>query len=178
MNSQFRQHLRERSGQALVEAIVALSVLTVGFFSILGFLIGAAGSTGRAVDQTAASFLAAEGLEIVKGAVERFRVIGDFNNFPRGCFEVDIKNGLGDDPANWPTIPGGGQCGQGRFSQTPLNFDGGFYDYDSGTATKFLRTIDVERASANSIRTRSIVQWNDKGGIRKEVSYEAYFYDY
>ena len=93
--------------QLLIEALVALGILTSSFLGILG-LISQSISLNRAIaDQYTASYLAAEGIEIVKNVVDQNEVdvqAGNTNvsfntNLSGGkCFEVEytqIGNGQG-----------------------------------------------------------------------------------
>lgn len=84
--------------QLLIEALVALGILTSSFLGILG-LISQSISLNRAIaDQYTASYLAAEGIEIVKNVVDQNEVdvqAGNtnvsFNTNLSGekCFEVE-----------------------------------------------------------------------------------------
>jgi len=83
--------------QLLIEALVALGILTSSFLGILG-LISQSISLNRAIaDQYTASYLAAEGIEIVKNVVDQNEVdvqngsnnVSFNTNLSSGCFEVE-----------------------------------------------------------------------------------------
>src|SRR3989344_7355701 len=59
-----------RSGQALVEVMVAVSILTVGFLGIVGLLSRALALNRVVADNYTATYLAAEGIEITKNIVD------------------------------------------------------------------------------------------------------------
>lgn len=164
-----------RRGQTLVEAIVALGVISISLIAIIGFLNKSAGSVPIVIDRSIGSALAKEGIGIVRTAVELEKTSGRFvQNFSGGRFEIDYENGLGDIPKNdWQRVVG-------PRSGTPLLFDGRLYSYQNGTPTKFFRTVDIDIGAGPTqfLRVNSIVQWQRKGGGSEEINLETYFYDY
>src|SRR5665213_3037246 len=57
-------------GQSLVEVMLALSVLTVGFLGILTLLAQSIHISKTLSDQTTAAYLAAEGIEVAKNLID------------------------------------------------------------------------------------------------------------
>lgn len=165
--------LLKKDGQAITEALVALSVLTIGFVSIVAFINRSVNSVGLAADKNIAAGLASEGIEIVKSVVEYERNNGRFHtNFSGAVFEIDYLNGPGDVPKNdWTKAAPG--------NRKPLNIDGnGFYSYEPGEPTKFFRIVDIANANANEITAISTVSWTKSGNVTEEVVVESHFYNY
>ena len=59
-----------RRGQTLVEALVALSILTTGFFGIVSLLTKSFQLNRTTMNDTQATYLAAEGIEIAKNLID------------------------------------------------------------------------------------------------------------
>jgi len=173
------------AGQALVEAIVALGLLMVGFMAILSLLNSSLSASTTVSNQVIATYLAAEGIEVVKNLVgANILSSRSFNeDFQQGSYEVEADQALVT-PAAAPPYdknPGlriGGQGGQGVLSSTYLKFDSlsNSYTYISGTPTRFKRTIQILPPIEDRLRVVSIVRWNTKGGGSSEVKLEDFFF--
>ena len=59
-----------RRGQTLVEALVALSILTVGFVGIIVLLTRSFQLNRTTANDTQATYLAAEGIEVAKNLID------------------------------------------------------------------------------------------------------------
>ncbi|TSC81949.1 MAG: hypothetical protein G01um101420_732 [Parcubacteria group bacterium Gr01-1014_20] len=172
----------DRSGQAIAEAIVALAILTIGYMAVLTLLNRSLSITQVVSDQNIATYLAAEGIEIVKNLSDAnirkgFSYDEDFNV---GSYEVSYLTELESDNPEDGDNPGLRVGNQNDFSSTPLRFSPALgYSYDlSGTPTKFFRTVRIlpPAPPARRMQIVSIVQWNQKGGGRGSVQLEDFFF--
>lgn len=157
------------SGQMLIEAMVALSILIVSVFSIFA-LISRAISLNRVVsDQYVASYLASEGIEVVKNMI-------DTNLKPPQCraWNYGINQGTYEVAYNSAQLL--------SVSGSPLNFDEntGVYSYGGGTPTRFLRTVTIEHFGSPVVemRVNARVSWKGRGGSQSVVDVEDHFYDW
>lgn len=185
-NSSFK--LQDRKGQILIEAIVALSILTLGYMAVLSLLNRSVGTSRVITDQNIATYLAAEGIEIVRNLIDANAmksndfVRGFDNPGPPGSYEISYDTlleedeGAGGDPDN--KNPGLRIGNAGVFSTTPLRYDSASgYNYTNGTPTSFFRTVQILPPNpANRIYIASIVRWSAKGGGTSEVRLENYFF--
>ncbi len=63
-------------GQILSEAIIAISIITIGIFGVVGFLASAIGQGRYVSEQTTAVHLAGEGVEIMKSIIDANAIVG------------------------------------------------------------------------------------------------------
>lgn len=167
------------AGQALVEAIVALSVLMIGYVAILGLLNNSLATSSLVSNQDIATYLASEGIEVVKNLVDANLLSGELfdYNFVPGSYQVTFDQKLVSPPDENPGLRIGGP---GDLSSTPLNFDSDSksYTYASNintAPTRFKRTIQIKKNN-NQMHVISIVQWETKNGGSAEVKLEDFFF--
>lgn len=161
-------------GQLLVEAMIAITIVTVGLlgvFSLLGQSLGTAKVVGN---QYIAANLAAEGIELIRNVLDTSVIAnpaGWGSTLSNGAFEMDYN----DSPI--PPLS--------SFSNNVLRFDAvtGLYSYDIGSPTPFKRRIeivlhpDVTTGILEQIQVNSIVEWTIKGGAYS-VNVEDRFFDW
>ncbi|RJQ28887.1 hypothetical protein C4571_02495 [Candidatus Parcubacteria bacterium] len=154
----------DRTGQFLVEALVALGILVVGLLGILTLLTRSF-ALGRIVsDNNTATYLAAEGIEIVKNLIDANVIQGQswLGGFTDGDFEVEydvqVPAGVGQGGALVPY--------QDRF----LTFDSAtnLYGYTGFDTTKFKRLVRIELIPSgvvvDEVKVNSIISWTSGGG--------------
>ncbi len=176
LNSKYYS-LKSNSGQVLVEATVALSILIIGYISILALLNRSLGQSSLIADQTIATYLASEGLEVVRNLIDAQPLKGEGfgNGISDGSYEVDSNTQLETDVPEDGFNPGSGIAGS--LSATPLRFDPiEGYNYIVGEPTRFFRTIQIKNPNPNQIQAISIIQWKTKGGGSNEVRLEDFFF--
>lgn len=171
-----------RSGQALVESLVSLSVLTAGFIGIVSLLNQSIGLSSAVADNYTATYLAAEGIEIVKSVVDG-NVIKTSENLARGgsgpCWDSGFRSliftiGVGTDYT--ATTP---QDFKVPLAREFLGFDGTHYAYGLGAPSKFKRVIHVDfHFSDDEMYVTSAVSWKGRGGSRQSVTLEDRFYNW
>ncbi|MCX7589353.1 MAG: hypothetical protein N2Z85_00215 [Patescibacteria group bacterium] len=156
-------NFKNRRGQALVESIIALSVLTLGFLSLIGLLNNSIGLTKVANENYVATYLASEGIEIVKNIIDnnRLQKIAWNSGLNNGDYEVEYSS-LSLQPY------------QNRF----LKFDNqnGVYNYSNGTNTIFKRKINIQNL-VDAIKVTSIVSWTSRGEAQYNIQLEDVFYN-
>lgn len=153
-------------GYFLIELMIAISILTVGFLGFLT-LVSRSISTNRVIsDYLTATYLAAEGIELIKNVIDT-----NYLNPPYiwnqginadGSYEMDYNDSA-------PISATGNY----------LKYDSNnFYNYDFGNSTPFRRIIEISNVSADQIKVKSIVQWKGRGSIDMEVYVEDYFFNW
>lgn len=138
----------------LVEAMVALGALVVGFLGILALLNQSLGVNRVVADNYAATYLAAEGIEVVKNIIDANVLSGRPWNqgFADGDYEVAYASAALAPSAN-----------------RLLRFDPatGRYSYEapaSSRETPFRRRIQIRLVGADEMQVNSIVSWQSRGG--------------
>jgi len=156
------------SGQFLVEAMVALGLITVGLLGMLELLSSSLSLNRVTADQYTGAYIASEGIEIIKNLIDVNVIAGAPWNtgFMNGSFEADYT---------YLSLPLTAY-GSGRF----INLDAttGAYSYAAGTPTSYKRRIDVALIGGNEIQVNSLVTWSSRGGASFSVNLEDHFYNW
>lgn len=161
-NNSKRQFLKISKGFTLVEALIAMSILIVGIISSFILVTRALYNTNIIQDRLTASFLAQEGLELVRNLRDSNfvkKINGQTINWNAGLtsgkyrISTDINSGtisLSPDNINDPLY---------------FHDDTGFFDYSSsgGMLTSFSRTIEIQTVSSDELRIIVTVNWQTKG---------------
>jgi len=176
--------MKQIKGQILGEAIVAMGIITIGVLGVIGFLASSIGEGRSVAEQTIASSLAAEGIEITKNildgnALERFR-LGDGTiawndgfSVP-GFFEVDFRS---------ETLGSRVSTIENKNALTPLKKeqvgDAQFYSYTGSVNTTFRRSIEIRRGiNEHHIRVIARVYWIAREGRPSQVTISSDFYNW
>lgn len=158
-------NFHDQKGQAIVEAIVAISILVMGLLGIFS-LVSRSLSLNRVIaDQSTATHLAAEGIELVKNLIDTNVIQGKPWNLglALGDYEMDFN-----DSALAPN--------QNR----KLNFDSGSgqYSYDFGAPTVFRRVITITQPTPEEIKVNSLLKWVTRGSGEFEINLEDHFFNW
>lgn len=157
-----------RKGSILIESIVGISVLVIAMGGIFGMLSRSVAINKNISQKLIATYLAAEGIEVAKSIIDGNTASGRIWNqgIATGNYELAYNSTI---PS--PII--------GDESEDPLLFDGasGFYQYGSGTATPFRRTIRILEINSNEMEIVSEVSWLERG-VQKIVSLEDHFFNW
>jgi len=154
----------------LLEAVIALSIMTVGMLGIFTVLSNSIGASRVSTNQEIAINLAAEGIEVVKSILDKNALLGvAWNLGMTGC-------GNGCSVQFNSLVLGSSQT-------NPLKFDPstGFYGYSNGTNTVFKRQmaiIGIPPGSPSELKVTSTVSWLDRGGIPFSIVLEDRFFDW
>lgn len=159
------------SGYLLIEAMVAMTVLTTGVLGIFALMSQSIKLTRVIDDQYIATYLAAEGIEIAKNLLDANPVSArewnelGFNG--NGCYEIDIAT---EQLNSAPSVV----CATG--SATPLRLSAqSVYQYAAGEATDYRRTVEIQVIDEIGVRVVSTVKW---AGGDSSVALEDKFYDW
>ena len=160
--------LQRNNGQVMVEAMLAITIAVIGLLGIFS-LVSRSLSLNRVVlDRYIGTYLAAEGIEIVKNMI-------DANVIQAKPWNVDLASGSYEVDYNDSTL----QPGSNRF----ISHDSasGFYSYDSGKPTRFKRSVTIEYPGAGAgekMKVNSVVKWTTRGGGNFEVNLEDHFFNW
>lgn len=147
----------DSGGQVMIEAIVAISLVLVGLLGIVQLLIRSVGINKDLSGKLVASYLAAEGVEVVKSLIDTDIARGRVWNFTIGDpglykfdYRSDVKGDSGDD----------------LVAYSPPDFvlfseaDGyGYAAWD--TPTGFQRWVEISEAGP-AITVKSFVKWDSR----------------
>lgn len=165
---------RKKQGTLLIESLVAISVLIIGLLSVISFMSRSLSLNRVVSDQYAASYLAAEGVELVKNIIDSNCLQGiSFNRDPltggqlSGSYEIDP---FGTERA---------------FSDEKLCYDesSGEYKYNSNCSnTGFKREIKIanieEGGAIVGLKINSIIKWTTRGGGSFSINAEDHFFNW
>ncbi len=180
-------HFHSRRGQTLVEALVALSILTTGFIGIVGLLTKSFQLNRTTGNDTQATYLASEGIEVAKSLIDHDVYTGlavgsddwgqcfDLGSGATGYFKLEYDT---------TTCPPPEYFGSTNYLSDPLYFNASsdVYTYDTlGAAkTNFAREVVITMPAAtypNEIDVQSTVTWTD-GGQSNTITLEDHFYNW
>jgi len=150
-----------KRGFTIIEAIVAIFVITTGIVGVLTLVTQTISSATYSSDRLIAAYLAQEGIEIVRNIRD--------TNWLEGAATWNDGLGVGEYEGDYndsdltvcPSI-----CDYDNNLRF-LKIDGGFYGYPlSGTETKFKRKITIGAGPiADSLNVKVEVFWQEKGKI-------------
>ena len=182
--------IHSRRGQTLVEALVALSILTVGFVGIVSLLAKSFQLNRTAADDTQATYLAAEGIEIAKNIID-YDVYYGLSIPPAGsvndweCSFLLNAGQTADYALDYDTTPSPDcvtalspmTAGSDKLYFNPAT---DLYTYSNiYTPTDFTRDvhISVPAGSPNELDVQSVVTWTN-GLLSNTITLEDHFYSW
>ena len=151
----------------MVEAMIALSMLSIGLLGVFTLLANSTGLHRVASHQYIAANLAAEGIEIVRSIADANHIQGSAWNAgltgcASGCSVEYSSAGLGSDQNN----------------VLRLDDARGLYQYSTGKETPFKRVITITLPNPDELAVVSQVSWKDRGGIVLDVTIEDQFFNW
>ena len=163
--------IRSRKGQSLLEAMIAIGVLVVGFLGIATLLSQSFFLSRTTADRLVATNLASEGIELAKNLIDHDVRTGSGWG---ACFAIPV-GGSGDYEIDYATLTGGQNCPPASYGGHPLVFDqtAHLYGYnfpstDDLAVTGFTRDIRISVPTAsqgNEIIVTAIVGWSNGQNI-------------
>jgi Prokaryotic N-terminal methylation motif len=181
----------KKSGQTLLEVMIALFVLTAGFLGILSLLSQSIFISKNISDQATATYLASEGIEVAKNLIDHdvyehlagcgawgtcFGAGGyfEFDYTTTDCSGVGMKKyaNLGSADPNPPDF----------LYYNPVTHEY-LYSFGSGgvgggSPTIFKRGIEVIPNGASEITVQSTVTWSNGLPVEQSVILEDHFYNW
>jgi type II secretory pathway pseudopilin PulG len=149
----------------LMEAIVAIFVITTGLVGVLSLVSQTIAASTFSKDKLIAAYLAQEGIEIVRNIRDTnwLQSLDWDNGLAFGIYEADYDS---------QSLSG--------FSGNPLNLESltNYYGYGSGNATKFTRKITISKvdpADTSPYYRKNVkveVFWQEKGTPHKVEAQE------
>lgn len=179
--------IHSRRGQTLVEALVALSILTTGFIGVIALLNKSFQLNRTTTNDTQATYLAAEGIEIAKNIIDHDVYYGFANSADKWECSFLLKAGQSQDYAlDYEAAPSACDSprtvAQAGGNQLYLNPGTGLYSYSAAppdVPTDFTRDvrISVPNGSPNELDVQSKVAWTD-GALSNTITLEDHFYNW
>jgi len=176
--------MNHENGQTIVEALIAISILTIGVFGMLNLLNQSLGLNTFVTSQYIGSNLAMEGVEVIKNIID--------SNFLQGKpFNDGLNNGYYEIQYNSNSL-GAPKCSLSDDKNACFNSsnnlykdNNGIYSYNTSNAIKtpFKRIVRIENldqdgdGKVEQIKVNSIVQWTIKGGTY-EINAEDHFFNW
>lgn len=164
-----------RKGYLLIESMVAITVIVIGLMGIFALLSRSLSLNRVISDRYVASYLAAEGIEIVKNLIDNNVLSGDAwnKNLNEGSYQFDYSAII---------LPSacGSVCNKVFYWDAVRKI----YGFDpTGQKTNFVRKVSiktiVDRSGlVQSIQVNSVVDWKTRGGANFSVNLEDHFYNY
>ena len=169
-----------RAGQSLIEVMVAITVLTVGFLGITSLLSQSLALNRVTTNEITGTYLASEGVELAKSLIDHdvyAQQIGGQGAGWGSCFgnggDFELDYAIADCSALTQFVGAG----------HPLYYhpDTYFYDYNEnggGTPTIFTRRIRVTPNGGSEITVIASVFWIGLDGTPANIDLEDHFYDW
>ncbi|MBX4211376.1 MAG: prepilin-type N-terminal cleavage/methylation domain-containing protein [Candidatus Yanofskybacteria bacterium] len=161
-----------KKGFTLIEALVALVLLTMTLGPILYFASSSADIATSVINNVIAANLAQEGVEVI-------RAIRDSNYFAEVAFDTGLPAGTFE--VQWDSQPPlAATIGIPQYlkiDSTGAVGTTGLYNYGSGIDTPFIRLVTITKVSAIELKITSSVTWTERSRNRS-VEVEDHLYDW
>lgn len=166
--------LKNIKGQMLIELMVALGVLTIGFLGMVTLLSKAISLNRTISENYQATYLATEGVEIIKNLLDANLLQAKSWNAGFGTgktYEVqyDSSWASGREPLE--------VLNNSDLRKLRMNGDG-FFNYTDGANTPFTRKILISLVGSYEVQVNSVVSWTSRGGGTFEANIEDHFYNW
>jgi len=161
---QFYNTTINKKGFTMVEAIVAIFIITTGIVGVLSLATQTISSATYSTDKLIAAYLAQEGIEIVRNIRDTNWLEGA-SSWTDG---IDMTSDYGLDHLSLTFPDLICSLGPGNY----LKFDGNFYNCTSGTDTKFKREITITQLGVDILNVSVQVEWQEKGKFHKVEAQE------
>lgn len=154
----------------MVESIIAVSLIVIGLLGVLGLIIKSTRTNKDVYNRLAASYLAAEGIEVIKNIID--------TDVATPLVQWNKTIGTGSYQVQYDSTKDSITKLYGANSTAPLMLDEGtgLFSYGGGEETLFKRTIHTEDTGV-SINVRSIVEW-EIDGKKQVINFEDVFWQW
>ena len=151
-------------GFTLIEALVALVILTVSLGPALVLSSNISSTSSVIQNNLIAANLSQEGVEVI-------RALRD-SNWHNGLL---FDNGLADGVYR---IEWSSNSLIALGSNPFLKISAGLYSYSSGTDTKFRRTVTINKINSEELRITSEVTWTERGERARNIKAESHLFNW
>lgn len=164
--------LEQNKGQILIEVMVALAMVVIGMLGLLSLLSNSIGTSKVVSDQYVGSYLAAEGIEIVKHMLDS-NAASINRSFTDGISQFGVPYEVEYSSSQLVSNNRFLRFGSPVASQSR-------YNYETGEATPFKRSVVLEAVGGNlnEIKVTSTVTWVSRGGATYSIVLEDYFFNW
>lgn len=167
-----KNHKNFNAGFTLIELLVSLAILTTGVSAAMGLIAQSLKSSTYIKNEFIASYLAVEGIELIKNKRDSNSLKGSASNWLAGLNNCANNEGCTVNPIDGKISSCGNKC-------DPLNYETdidsiiyGMYNHENKTSTNettiFTRKITISKAvDFDNQKEREIVsevKWNDRYG--------------
>jgi prepilin-type N-terminal cleavage/methylation domain-containing protein len=156
-----------QNGFTLIEALVALTILTVGLVPAFLQARNALSLAGSVRNSLVAAHLAQEGAELT-------RALRDADWFASRPFGKSLATCAAGCRLQWNSSSILPLVGNPPLRVDP---DTGLYQYNRGDDTRFSRQVTVTLVSADELQVEVLVSWDESSGP-KEFSVEHHLYNW
>lgn len=165
--------LASQDAQALIEVLVAISVLTVGFVGVLTLLARSLGLNRVVADNYTATYLAAEGIEVVKNLLDHNAIMRA--NGSIACWNAGMSSGSFEVDSNATTLLPYVDPGRSILFDSATKL----FNYATGDSTAFRREVTIITTPCvdDIVQVHAIVSWISRGGSYN-VNLEDHFYNW
>jgi prepilin-type N-terminal cleavage/methylation domain-containing protein len=133
----------------LIEVLIAITVITLGIVGFYAAITRVVSLTLSNSSRFVASRLAQEGVELVSNIRDTSWIKG--TNWDSGLTNGDYRVQYDKDTLL-------------TYSGAPLKINSDdFYNYDSGSPTKFTRKVTISHISSDEIKVKVQITWSGKG---------------
>lgn len=160
-------------GQTIVEVLIVSLIITVGLVGALGVFSQFYSLHQLRSEQITATYLAAEGIELVKNLIDtNYIKSASWNSDLSGCDASDCSIDYNDS-----SLKSGGD--QQLYMDTSDLSTSGLYSHDiSSKSSPYTRTIKItSKLNGEAMEVVSTVNWQIRGK-NYDVELKTYFYDW
>jgi len=151
-------------GFTLVEALVALVILTIALGPALVLSSNISSTASVIQNNLIAANLSQEGVEVIRA----LRDANWYNGLP---FDTGLTDGSYRIEWSSNTLIALG-------SNPPLKISAGLYNYSSGVDTVFKRTVTITKINSEELRIISEIAWTERGNRTRDVKTESHLFDW
>jgi prepilin-type N-terminal cleavage/methylation domain-containing protein len=145
----FQSLKKKEKGFTLIEMLIAVSVMTIGIVGVYALVPQIISVTASNTDKLIASQLAREGMELVRN-------IRDTNWLKNANWDAGLTGCIGGCEMDY------NDSALSFFAGRKLKIDAnGFYNYESGNESKFVRKITIT-PSSDTLTVKVEISWEGK----------------
>lgn len=158
--------MKNNAGFTIIELVVAIFLITVSMGAAFAVIQGVISFTAVTSSQLTASYLAQEGIEIIRNQRDSNWLAQRSN--PALLWDNGVSAGadyrLDYRSRTFPDV--GCSLGVGNY----LKYDGNFYNCSAGVETLFKRRIIITKPEANEMLVLVEVSWSERGRDHKVMA--------